>query len=279
MGVVNLTPDSFSDGGTHATASAAIDHANRLVDEGAALVDLGAESTRPGARPIEVDDEWRRLEPVLAALRDLKVPISIDTRHARTMERALANGASMINDVAGFADRSSRVAVSGSRCGLCVMHMRGTPRTMQVEPTYDDVVGEVDALLRARTKALVDEGVDERRVVVDPGFGFGKTLAHNLALLRGIATLVAAGRPVLVGLSRKGMIGALTGRPVDDRVAGSVAAALIAVERGARIVRAHDVAETADALKIWSASRLQDGASKATTPVIASGPLASGMGR
>ena len=275
MGIVNVTPDSFSDAGAHREPGAAIAHALRLVDEGAALVDLGAESTRPGATPINHEEEWRRLEPVLAGLRDLRVPISVDTRHPRTMERALGAGASLINDVSGFTDAASRAAVRGSGCGLCVMHMRGTPATMQVEPEYDDVVDQVASFLAARAATLIDEGVAATRIVVDPGFGFGKTLAHNLALLRHLDRVAPAGLPMLVGLSRKGMIGALTGRPIDERLVGSIAAALVAVERGARIVRAHDVAQTADALKIWSASRQEE----AKTPVIASGPLASGERR
>lgn len=279
MGIVNVTPDSFSDGGACRDPVDAIDRVHRLVEEGAAFVDIGAESTRPAAVPIDDDEEWRRLEPVLSGLRDLAIPVSVDTRHPRTMEQALDAGASMINDVSGFTSDAARAAVRGSRCGLCVMHMRGIPATMQVEPVYDDVVSEVAAFLRTQDDTLVAEGVDARRIVVDPGFGFGKTFTHNLALLRDLDRFAGWGRPVLVGLSRKGMIGTLTGRPVADREAGSLAAALVAVERGARIVRTHDVAGTADALKVWSAAQRPDGSSTATKPVIASGPLASGTMR
>ena len=266
MGIVNVTPDSFSDGGRNAVPADAVRHAERLIDEGADLVDVGAESTRPGAVELPIDEEWRRLAPVLAALRDARVPISVDTRKPETMRRALDAGASMINDVAGLGSVEALRAVATSGCGLCVMHMRGEPATMQASPHYVDVVAEVGDFLVDRTATLIEEGIATDRIVVDPGFGFGKDFDHNLALLRGLGSIVAIGRPVLVGLSRKGMVGTLTGRPVDQRLAGSVAAALASVAAGAAIVRVHDVAETVDALRVWHAVRQQAPA----TPVIAS---------
>ncbi len=251
MGILNVTPDSFSDGGRHASVGAARDRAFAMVDEGAALIDVGAESTRPGATPVDPAEEWRRLGPVLGALRDLPVPVSVDTRHAPTMARALDAGAAMINDVAGFRDEAAIAAIAASRCGLCVMHMRGDPGTMQLQPAYSDVVDEVAGFLSGRVARLAEAGIGRDRIVVDPGFGFGKTLEHNAALMRRLDRLVAIA-PVLVGLSRKGGLGAITGRDVTDRLPASIAAALMAVERGARIVRAHDVAATVDALAIWS---------------------------
>lgn len=255
MGIVNITPDSFSDGGRFGDASAAIRHAERLIDEGADLIDLGAESTRPGATPVSAEVEAARLLPVLAALRDAPVPISVDTMKAAVMAQALGAGASMINDVAGFASDASRAVVKASDCALCVMHMQGTPQTMQVAPHYDGVVAEVGRYLRARCDALIADGVSGERLVIDPGFGFGKTLEHNLSLLRGLEELGALGFPILVGLSRKGMIGQITGRSLDERLAGSLAAALVAIENGARIVRVHDVAATVDAIKVWATTR------------------------
>jgi dihydropteroate synthase len=255
MGIVNLTPDSFSDGGSHRHLDDAVAHAERLIEEGSDLIDVGAESTRPGATTITVEEEWLRLQPFLDAMRDARVPISVDTRKPDVMRRALDAGASMINDVEGFATVESRRAVSKSDCGLCVMHMQGQPETMQIAPHYVDVVNDVRNFLAARCEILLSEGIADDRLIVDPGFGFGKTHDHNLALLRRLDTITTLRWPVLVGLSRKGMIGTLTGRPVGERTAGSVAAALIAVERGAKIVRAHDVAATADAIRVWSAAR------------------------
>ena len=255
MGIVNLTPDSFSDGGRFPRLDDVLRHAERLIDAGADLIDVGAESTRPGAAPVPVDEEIARLRPFLDAMRDAPVPLSVDTRKAAVMRAAIDGGASMINDVAGFGSADARDAVAASGCALCVMHMQGEPATMNVDPHYDDVVGEVGGFLRERCDALVEAGVAHDRLLVDPGFGFGKTLGHNLALLRRLGEIAALGWPVLAGLSRKGMVGALTGRPVGQRLAGSVAAGLVAVERGARIVRVHDVAETVDALKVWNATR------------------------
>ena len=255
MGIVNLTPDSFSDGGRFADIDAAVRAAHRLIEEGADLVDVGAESTRPGAAPVPVDVELQRLRPFLDAMRDAAVPLSVDTRKAAVMQVALDLGASMINDVAGFVTAESRAVVRTADCGLCVMHMRGDPAAMQHDPRYDDVVADVSNFLREQVDALVDDGIAADRLCIDPGFGFGKTFEHNLALLRGLEAIAGLGTPVLVGLSRKGLVGTLTGRPVDARMPGSVAAALVAVDRGAAIVRVHDVAATVDALRIWAAVR------------------------
>ncbi|MCO5108335.1 MAG: dihydropteroate synthase [Burkholderiaceae bacterium] len=253
MGVVNVTPDSFSDGGRHATVEAAIAHARRLVDEGADLIDVGGESTRPGAAPVGPAEEIARVVPVLDALRECGVPLSVDTRHPATMRAAIEHGADMINDVAALRAPGAIDAVRDSGCAICLMHMRGEPATMQQAPAYEDVVAEVGRFLGERVEALHAAGVARERIVVDPGIGFGKTLRHNLLLLGALDQLVAAGQPVLAGVSRKSMIGDLTGRPADRRLAGSLAAMLAAVARGAAIVRVHDVAESRDALRVWLA--------------------------
>lgn len=253
MGVVNITPDSFSDGGRFFAADAAIEQARRLADEGAAVIDLGAESTRPGAPPVAVAEELARLMPVLEALRDLPVPVSVDTRRAEVMREVLAAGASMINDVEALHSAEARAVVAQSDCAVCLMHKKGDPATMQLDPRYDDVVSEVAQFLAAATAAAEAAGIERNRIVVDPGFGFGKTAAHNLQLLRDLRRLAPTGVPLLVGLSRKALLGTLTGRPVGDRLAASVAAALLAVGRGATIVRVHDVAATRDALSVWRA--------------------------
>lgn len=253
MGVVNVTPDSFSDGGHYLQLDAAVAHARRLIDEGADLLDIGGESTRPGAAAVSLEEERRRVLPVLEALLPANIPLSVDTQKPELMREAAAAGAAMINDVNGFEAADALQAVSGSDCAVCIMHKQGQPQTMQQAPQYRDVVAEVDAYLRARTAAAEAAGIARSRLVIDPGFGFGKTLVHNLALLRELDRLAAAGVPVLAGLSRKSMIGALTGREVGDRVFGSVAAALIAAQRGAAILRVHDVAATRDALAVWKA--------------------------
>lgn len=259
MGVVNVTPDSFSDGGRHATADSAIAHARRLIDEGADLLDIGGESTRPGASPVDPDAEWARIGPVIAGLRDCGLPLSVDTRRAGVMRRALAAGADMINDVAGFAEPASIEAVAASEAALCAMHMLGEPFTMQREPVYRDVVSEVVGFLYGRLEALVRAGVARERVVLDPGIGFGKTADHNVRLIRELGRLVDLGQPVLAGVSRKSLIGELTGgRPVGDRLAGSVAGALALVDRGAKIVRVHDVGATRQALDVWQALAVGD---------------------
>lgn len=253
MGVVNITPDSFSDGGRFHTADAAIAQARRLAAEGAAILDIGAESTRPGSQPIGEDEELARLMPVLLAIRDLPLPVSVDTRRPGVMRTVLAAGASMINDIEALALPGALAAVAASDCGLCLMHKKGDPATMQEDPTYEDVLAEVAGFLAARVAAAESAGIARERIVIDPGFGFGKTIAHNLELLRNLHRLAASGLPVLAGLSRKGSLGAITGRPVTERLAASVAAALLAAQRGATILRVHDVAATRDALAIWRA--------------------------
>jgi dihydropteroate synthase len=253
MGVVNVTPDSFSDGGHFLQAQAAVDHARRRIEDGADLLDVGGESTRPGAAPVTLDEERRRVLPVIEALSGAGVPLSVDTQKPELMREAVAAGATLINDVNGFEAPGALAAAAGSDCAICIMHRQGDARTMQQAPQYSDVVAEVDAWLRQRAAAAEQSGIVRDRIVVDPGFGFGKTLEHNLALLRGLEVIAAAGYPVLTGLSRKSMIGALTGKPVGGRMAGSVAAALLAAQRGAAILRVHDVAATRDALAVWSA--------------------------
>lgn len=251
MGVVNVTPDSFSDGGHFLPTGAAVAHARRLVDDGADLLDIGGESTRPGAAPVTLDEERRRVLPVLEALAGAGVPLSIDTQKPEIMREAAAAGAAMVNDVNGFEAPGAYAAVAGSDCAICIMHRQGSPQTMQRAPQYGDVVAEVRAYLEARIAAAQRAGIARERIVVDPGFGFGKTLEHNLELLRCLNQVAAPGVPVLAGLSRKSMIGALTGREVGERAFGSVAAALIAAQRGAAILRVHDVAATRDALAVW----------------------------
>ena len=255
MGIVNVTPDSFSDGGAHATAEAAIAHGLRLVAEGADLLDIGGESTRPGAAEVSIDEELRRVMPVMEGLaRATRVPISIDTSKPEVMRAAVEAGAGMINDVYGLRRDGALDTAAALGVPVVLMHMQGEPRGMQDAPEYDDVVGEVHRFLAERIFSAEMAGIDRKRIVVDPGFGFGKTTDHNLALLAQLARFVELGVPVLAGLSRKRSIGALTGRETPAaRMAGSVAAHLIAAQRGARILRVHDVAETVDALKIWTA--------------------------
>ncbi len=253
MAIINLTADSFSGDGVGSDVAAALAGAEAALEAGAQMLDIGAESTRPGAEPVAEAVEIARLVPVVEALARLGVPLSVDTLKPAVMRAALAAGADLINDVNGFRAPGALEAVAGTDCGLCVMHMQGEPRTMQAAPQYGDVVAEVDAFLTERVQALQAAGVARERIVLDPGFGFGKTLAHNLALLRTLDTFAAGGLPVLAGLSRKSMLGAITGRPVAQRLGASVAAALLAVQRGARIVRVHDVAATVDALKVLRA--------------------------
>lgn len=255
MGIVNVTPDSFSDGGRHDSLDAAIAHARRLIAEGAHILDIGGESTRPGAPKISVQEEANRVLPLIEALRDADIPLSVDTYKPEIMRAALDAGADMLNDICGFASEAAlQVAADDRRCGLCVMHMLGEPQTMQaVEPHYEDVVGEVRDFLLGQCRRLAAAGVARERIVLDPGLGFGKTTEHNYTLLARMRNLGAVGYPVLIGLSRKTMIGAVTGKPVDQRVAGSVAGALAAAARGAAILRVHDVAQTADALAVWQA--------------------------
>lgn len=252
MGIVNLTPDSFSGDGVGGDAARAVAHARAQIAAGADLVDLGAESSRPGALPVTPEEELARLLPVLEALQDCGVPVSVDTCKPPVMAAALAAGADMINDITGFADPAALRAVAASSCALCIMHMQGTPRTMQHDPHYGDAVAEVGAFLQERVAGCRRAGIADDRLLLDPGFGFGKTLAHNLELFRNMPRL-GGGLPLLVGVSRKSMLGTLTGRPVEERLAASVAAALLAAQRGAAILRVHDVAATRDAMAVWAA--------------------------
>lgn len=253
MGVVNITPDSFSDGGAFLAPDAAIAQASRLVDEGAAIVDIGAESTRPGAQPVDENEELARLLPVLREIRGLPVPVSVDTRRPAVMRAVLAEGASMINDIEALSAPGALEVVAGADCAVCLMHKKGDPETMQQDPRYDDVVAEVSGFLAARVAVAETAGIARNRIVIDPGFGFGKTAAHNLHLLRNLRSFAAQGLPVLAGLSRKATIGRITGRAEGDRLVGSVTAALLAAQRGATILRVHDVGETRDALAVWKA--------------------------
>lgn len=253
MGVINVTPDSFSDGGLYLSTAAAVAHARQLIAEGADLIDVGGESTRPGAVPVPLEEERRRVLPVLEALADAGVPLSVDTQKPELMRAAVAAGAAMVNDVNGFQAPGALEAVAESDCAICIMHKQGNPQTMQQSPQYADVVAEVRDYLGRRIAAAERAGIARDRMVVDPGFGFGKALDHNLELLRRLDAVVALQVPVLAGLSRKSMIGKLTGKETGDRLAGSVAAALLAVQRGAAIVRVHDVAATRDALAVWKA--------------------------
>ena len=260
MGIVNITPDSFADGGAHAGTQAAIEHCERLLDEGADLLDLGGESTRPGSRPVPADEELARVLPVLEAALRLGCPVSVDTHKAVVMAAVLARGADIVNDIRALqAPGALDVVASHPSCGVCLMHMRGTPESMQQRPHYDDVIDEVAAFLREREAALVARGIALDRISFDPGIGFGKSVEHNIELLRRQRELLAAlgpGRPLLVGWSRKSTLGAITGREVGQRQTASVAAALAAVQSGARVVRVHDVAATVDALKVWQAAGL-----------------------
>jgi dihydropteroate synthase len=258
MAVVNVTPDSFSDGGAHADTDAAVAHALRLVEEGADLLDVGGESTRPGAGEVPVEEELRRVVPVVERLaRECALPISVDTSKPEVMRAAVAAGAGFINDPFALRRDGALEAAAGLGVPVCLMHMQGTPQDMQEDPGYDDVVAEVHSFFTQRLFACEMAGIARKKLLVDPGFGFGKTLEHNLRLLRQLSRFAELGVPVLAGLSRKGMIGALTGRGVDARVHGSVAAALLAVQNGASIVRVHDVAATADALAVWRAFAAQ----------------------
>ena len=254
-GIINVTPDSFSDGGQHFDAAAAIAHGLRLAEEGADLLDVGGESTRPGGESVSADDEIRRVLPVIEALsKQTQLPISIDTSKPEIMRAAVAAGAGLINDVRALRGEGALDAAAALKVPVCLMHMQGDPRTMQDAPHYDDVVSDVRRFLAERIFACEMSGIDKKRIVVDPGFGFGKTLEHNLELLRALDQFAALGVPLLVGLSRKAMIGTLTGREKHaDRAVGSAAAALLSVQKGAAIVRVHDVAATRDALAVWEA--------------------------
>ena len=253
MGIVNLTPDSFSGDGLASNTREAVARARQQIDAGADLLDIGAESSRPGAAPTSAEEELRRLLPVLEALGDCTLPISVDTYKPAVMRVALANGASMINDIFALRMPGAMAAVADSDCAVCLMHMQGAPLTMQEQPAYADVVAEVQAFLRARVSAALAAGISRDRLLLDPGFGFGKTLQHNLDLLCHFDELSIDKLPLLAGISRKSMLGTITGRPVAQRLAGSLAAALLATQRGASILRVHDVSETRDVLAVWQA--------------------------
>jgi dihydropteroate synthase len=253
MGVVNVTPDSFSDGGRFLGPQQAVEYGRILVEEGADILDIGGESSRPGAEPVGIDEELRRVMPVLEQLTQMPVPVSVDTCKPEVMRRAIAEGAAMVNDINALREPDALAVVAHSQAAVCLMHMQNGPRTMQQGPHYCDVLAEVTAFLAQRVEAARQAGIARERIVVDPGFGFGKNTGHNLQLLRGLSSIAGLGQPVLVGLSRKSLFGKITGKPVTDRAAASIAAALLAVERGAAVVRVHDVAATRDALLVLKA--------------------------
>jgi dihydropteroate synthase len=257
MGIVNITPDSFADGGAHDRIASAIAHCERLINEGADVLDLGGESSRPSAAPLPLEEERRRVLPVLEAALTLGVPVSIDTYTPEMMREALDMGVDIVNDIAALRLPGALETVAAHpQCGVCLMHMQGEPRSMQDAPHYEDVVAEVERFLEVRADALVAAGVDAARIVLDPGIGFGKTVEHNLALLSRQGELLHLGYPLLLGWSRKSTLGALTGRPVGGRMVASVAAGLAAVQRGAKLLRVHDVGAMVDALKVWRAAGL-----------------------
>lgn len=255
MGILNVTPDSFSDGGRFYSLEAALSRAEQMIADGVDIIDIGGESSRPGADILSVDEELRRVMPVLYALRDCGKPISVDTCKPDVMREVIAAGADMINDINGFRAPGALSAVKDADCALCIMHMLNDPQTMQQQPEYVDVVREVTEFLSLQATRMTDAGIERERLCIDPGFGFGKTVEHNLALLRQLAAIrQATGLPLLAGLSRKSMLGAITGKPVEQRLAASIAAALAAAAAGAAIIRVHDVAETVDALAVWQAA-------------------------
>lgn len=256
MGIVNVTPDSFSDGGQHVEAREAIAHAQSLLDQGADILDIGGESSRPGSPRLSHEQEWARIAPVLRELVRWNIPISVDTYQPDTMRRALELGADIINDIHALRVPGAQEAVAASTAGVCLMHMQGEPGSMQQAPHYDDVGREVRTFLLERADVLKTLGVAPSRIALDPGFGFGKTLEHNLALAQTLPDLVAEGYPVLIGVSRKSMLGAIAGRNANDRLAGSLAAALACIASGAQIVRVHDIGPTVDAIKVWRAMRV-----------------------
>jgi len=253
MGIVNVTPDSFSDGGQYRQRDAALAHAQQLILDGADILDIGGESTRPGAHPVGIQEELDRVLPVIEGLSGSAVPVSVDTFKPEVMRAAIEAGAQMVNDINALQNTTALNLVASSNVAVCLMHKQGNPQTMQSQPCYLDVVSEVTGFLVDRIAAAEAAGIQRDRIVIDPGFGFGKTLEHNLELLKSLSGLAGLGVPVLAGLSRKSMLGMLTGREAGDRVAASITAALLAVQRGTKIVRVHDVRETVDALKIWDA--------------------------
>ena len=254
MGIVNVTPDSFSDGGKFSTSELAIAQALRLVEEGAAILDIGGESTRPNAVPVSLQEELDRVIPVIEGLvSQINVPISIDTYKPQVMQAAISAGASIINDVRALKEAGALEIVAKSDVGICLMHMQGTPQTMQLNPEYQDVVSEVKAFLKARLQECIHAGCKPSRIVLDPGFGFGKTRAHNITLIQELENFTILGQPLLVGLSRKSVLGQMTGNDVDARLYASVAASVISAMKGAKILRVHDVKATIEALKVVSA--------------------------
>lgn len=256
MGILNITPDSFSDGGKYFSLPSALKHAKEMIADGVDIIDIGAESSRPGSEPVPLQEELDRVIPVIKALKDCGKPLSIDTYKPEVMVEAIAAGADMINDICGFQSDASIEAVKGSSCGLCVMHMQGDPKTMQENPRYGNVTLEVTGFLENQVKWMEEAGIEKDRICIDPGFGFGKTLEDNIILLKHLDFMKEKlDLPVLAGLSRKSVVAQLTGKPVDRRLAGNLAIALSAVEHGAAIVRVHEVAETVDALKVWLATR------------------------
>lgn len=270
MGIVNVTPDSFADGGKHDTTELAVAHAMTLAGQGADILDVGGESTRPGAKEVSVQEELDRVVPVIERLvRSTPLPVCVDTSKPEVMRAAVAAGAGMINDVFALRREGALDAAAELKVPVCLMHMQGEPATMQDDPRYEDVVADIHGFFTQRLFACEMAGIDRKKLLVDPGFGFGKKLEHNLRLLRQLTRFVELGVPVLAGLSRKGMIGDLTGRPVDERLVGSTVAALIAVQNGAAIVRVHDVAATVDALAVWAAvAALPAASSKPSKPAL-----------
>lgn len=261
MGILNLTPDSFSDGGSYSSLEFALSHAEQMIADGVDIIDIGGESSRPGVAPVPLEEELRRVMPVIYALRDCGKPLSIDTYKPQVMREALLADADMINDINGFRAPGAIEAVKDSAAALCIMHMQGVPETMQHHPVYGDVVAQVSLFLCQRVQTLEAAGIQRQRLCIDPGFGFGKSVEHNYTLLKSTRRLIEAlDLPLLVGMSRKSMIGAITGRPLEQRLAGSIGAALAAAAQGAMIIRVHDVAQTVDALKVWHA-----GMAEATT--------------
>jgi dihydropteroate synthase len=255
MGILNITPDSFSDGGQFESLDSALSRAEQMIADGVDMLDVGGESSRPGAPALPLEDELRRVMPVLYALRDCGKPISIDTYKPEVMREAILAGVDMINDINGLRAPGAVQAVLGSDCALCIMHMQNMPSMMQDQPQYDDVVGQVIDFLRERVATLVGAGIERQRLCIDPGFGFGKTVQHNFALLKALGQIRRElNLPLLAGLSRKSMLGAVTGKPIEQRLAGSIAGVLVAAQHGADIVRVHDVSETVDALKVWRAA-------------------------
>jgi dihydropteroate synthase len=255
MGIVNVTPDSFSDGGQYTQTESAIAHALQLIEDGAAVLDIGGESTRPNAIPVPLEEELRRVIPVIEALvsHNISVPISIDTYKPAVMRAAVAAGASLINDVRALQEPGALEAAAESNAGICLMHMQGTPQTMQDNPHYEDVVAEVKDFLRAQRDACLAAGIQRDRIMLDPGFGFGKTRAHNIALAKSLGELLDLDCPLLVGLSRKSVLGQVTGSDVDARLYASVAAAVVSAMQGAHLLRVHDVKATVEALKVVTA--------------------------